>query len=69
MLADALVKTFMNCIILIVKQRMANQGNPGGPTVQQQQQQQQPRMMRPVMSNNPGLRHLLQQVEKVQNSG
>lgn len=41
---------------------MANQGNPGGPTPQQQQQQQQPRMMRPVMANNPGLRHLLQQV-------
>lgn len=40
---------------------MANQGNPAGPAAQQQQQQQ-PRMMRPVMANNPGLRHLLQQV-------
>lgn len=30
---------------------------PGGPTAPQQQ-----RMMRPGISNNPGLRHLLQQV-------
>lgn len=41
---------------------MANQGNPGGPTPQQQQQT---RMMRPVMANNPGLRHLLQQVKAI----
>lgn len=54
----SLVK-FLKCIILIIKQRMANQGNPAAATTQQQQQ---PRMMRPVMANNPGLRHLLQQV-------
>lgn len=39
------------------RQQMANQNNPQAATAQQQQ-----RLMRPVMANNPGLRHLLQQV-------
>ncbi|KAJ8922602.1 hypothetical protein NQ315_007633 [Exocentrus adspersus] len=38
------------------RQQMANQGNTQAATAQQQQ-----RLMRPVMANNPGLRHLLQQ--------
>lgn len=37
---------------------MANQGISMGSTPQQ------PRMVRPPMANNPGLRHLLQQVVK-----
>lgn len=36
-------------------------GAPGNP--QPNLGQQQTRMMRPVMTNNPGLRHLLQQVK------
>lgn len=39
---------------------MAAQGNPQ--VVPQANNPQQQRMIRPVMSNNPGLRHLLQQV-------
>ncbi|KAJ8943634.1 hypothetical protein NQ318_005635 [Aromia moschata] len=38
------------------RQQIANQGNAQAATAQQQQ-----RLMRPVMPNNPGLRHLLQQ--------
>lgn len=38
---------------------MAAQGNPQVPQPNNPQQQ---RMIRPVMNNNPGLRHLLQQV-------
>lgn len=37
--------------------QIANQANSQAATTQPQQ-----RMMRPVMPNNPGLRHLLQQV-------
>ena len=40
-----------------LKQRMGNQGGPQAASMPQQQ-----RMMRPVMANNPGLKHLLQQV-------
>ncbi|XP_045479240.1 mediator of RNA polymerase II transcription subunit 25 [Harmonia axyridis] len=43
---------------MLDQQRMANQVNQQAANTQQQNQQ---RMMRPVMSNNPGLRHLLQQ--------
>ncbi|KAK9886904.1 hypothetical protein WA026_019161 [Henosepilachna vigintioctopunctata] len=42
---------------MLDQQRMANQANQQANNPQQQNQ----RMMRPVMSNNPGLRHLLQQ--------
>ncbi|CAG9766643.1 unnamed protein product [Ceutorhynchus assimilis] len=42
----------------IMEQRMAAQGNPQVPQPNNPQQQ---RMIRPVMNNNPGLRHLLQQ--------
>ncbi|XP_050304087.1 mediator of RNA polymerase II transcription subunit 25-like isoform X1 [Anthonomus grandis grandis] len=42
----------------ILEQRMAAQGNPQVPQPNNPQQQ---RMIRPVMTNNPGLRHLLQQ--------
>ncbi|XP_030748029.1 mediator of RNA polymerase II transcription subunit 25-like isoform X2 [Sitophilus oryzae] len=42
----------------ILEQRMSAQNNPQVPQPTNPQQQ---RMMRPVMTNNPGLRHLLQQ--------
>lgn len=40
--------------------QIANQANPQAATTQPQQ-----RLMRPVMPNNPGLRHLLQQVSLI----
>lgn len=49
-------QTEMQFKILENQRQMANQGNPQAATAQQQQ-----RLMRPVMANNPGLRHLLQQ--------
>ncbi|CAG2058174.1 unnamed protein product, partial [Timema podura] len=46
------------------QQQQQRQMNPQGMqnTQQQQSNQQQQRMMRPQLANNPGLRHLLQQV-------
>ena len=41
---------------------MAPQGMQPAQPQQQQQPNQQQRMVRPVLANNPGLRHLLQQV-------